>query len=335
MDYTKNYHLPQWVDEDRIRRIDFNDAMANIENGLSQGDTDRAALCGALMRQACNYWRRMAALSEAPWQEGFFRQGFAKGENSAIGRVVQLDDRIWTTSGNTPLRFEDIEVEKLSNISSEQGTDTCSFTFTLPIAGYMKYFLMKGYFKDNKDKLVDGAAVLRIYNDETGTLLEEQSTFVGGKTWQTGNLASGVFRNDVDRIFHAGTRYRIELQINALEIPCSYTLGANDNIPLVFLATGQEGVTLTRQLQTEEESRCGVVLARYDAPGCTAPLSVSCLGETLAPYALRDVTFGGKTVKEAEFRINRTIPADCTLALNIHCDNGGELNLYDWGAVLI
>ena len=34
MEYTKNYHLPQWVEEDRIQMEDFNDAMASIENGL-------------------------------------------------------------------------------------------------------------------------------------------------------------------------------------------------------------------------------------------------------------------------------------------------------------
>ena len=34
MEYTKNYHLPQWVEEDRIQMEDFNDAMVSIENGL-------------------------------------------------------------------------------------------------------------------------------------------------------------------------------------------------------------------------------------------------------------------------------------------------------------
>ena len=34
MEYTKNYHLPQWAEEDRIQMEDFNDAMASIESGL-------------------------------------------------------------------------------------------------------------------------------------------------------------------------------------------------------------------------------------------------------------------------------------------------------------
>ena len=35
MEYTTNYHLPQWVETDRIMMGDFNDAMASIEEGLN------------------------------------------------------------------------------------------------------------------------------------------------------------------------------------------------------------------------------------------------------------------------------------------------------------
>lgn len=34
MNYTENYHLPQWEETDRILRKDFNDAMASIETGM-------------------------------------------------------------------------------------------------------------------------------------------------------------------------------------------------------------------------------------------------------------------------------------------------------------
>ena len=37
MNYTEKYHLPQWEETDRIMRTDFNEAMANIENGIKAG----------------------------------------------------------------------------------------------------------------------------------------------------------------------------------------------------------------------------------------------------------------------------------------------------------
>ena len=34
MNYTEKYHLPQWEENDRILRTDFNSAMAVLESGL-------------------------------------------------------------------------------------------------------------------------------------------------------------------------------------------------------------------------------------------------------------------------------------------------------------
>ena len=35
MNYTTNYHLPQWVESDRILMEDFNDAMSGIDGGIA------------------------------------------------------------------------------------------------------------------------------------------------------------------------------------------------------------------------------------------------------------------------------------------------------------
>lgn len=39
MNYTENYHLPQWEEQDRVMRLDFNSAMASIEAGLKNAQT--------------------------------------------------------------------------------------------------------------------------------------------------------------------------------------------------------------------------------------------------------------------------------------------------------
>ena len=36
MNYTNNYHLPQWVETDRIQMEDFNDAMAAMDQGMAE-----------------------------------------------------------------------------------------------------------------------------------------------------------------------------------------------------------------------------------------------------------------------------------------------------------
>lgn len=48
MNYTKNYHLPQWDETDRIMRTDFNQMCADMENGLLKTARDAAeAVSGA------------------------------------------------------------------------------------------------------------------------------------------------------------------------------------------------------------------------------------------------------------------------------------------------
>ncbi|MDE6932686.1 MAG: hypothetical protein K2P37_08390 [Oscillospiraceae bacterium] len=39
MNYTENYHLPQWEETDRIMRTDFNQMCADMEAGLKSADT--------------------------------------------------------------------------------------------------------------------------------------------------------------------------------------------------------------------------------------------------------------------------------------------------------
>ena len=36
MEYTTNYHLPQWVETDRIMMGDFNEAMSSIDGGIAE-----------------------------------------------------------------------------------------------------------------------------------------------------------------------------------------------------------------------------------------------------------------------------------------------------------
>ena len=53
MDYTTNYHLPQWVKEDRVMMEHFNAAMAGIDQGIKDAkDTANTAESKADAAQA-------------------------------------------------------------------------------------------------------------------------------------------------------------------------------------------------------------------------------------------------------------------------------------------
>ena len=47
MEYTTNYHLPQWVETDRIMMEDFNDAMSGIDGGINEAKEAAEAVADA------------------------------------------------------------------------------------------------------------------------------------------------------------------------------------------------------------------------------------------------------------------------------------------------
>ena len=127
MDYTKNYHLPQWVDDDRIRRVDFNEAMANIENGLMEARSGRGDLSDSLLRMAYNSWQHLAMLPETPPQDGAFRQGFlptgswpSKAKDGT--ETIQLDEGRWFANFDQTPNAKDLQavIKQLSAISYEK-----------------------------------------------------------------------------------------------------------------------------------------------------------------------------------------------------------------------
>ena len=49
MEYTTNYHLPQWVESDRIMMEDFNEAMAAIDGGIKAAQDAADGGCKSLI----------------------------------------------------------------------------------------------------------------------------------------------------------------------------------------------------------------------------------------------------------------------------------------------
>lgn len=54
MNYTKNYHLPQWEESDRIMMEDFNHAMADIEAGIDSAKAEARQTDADLTSQIAN-----------------------------------------------------------------------------------------------------------------------------------------------------------------------------------------------------------------------------------------------------------------------------------------
>lgn len=68
MNYTPNYHLPQWVKSDRIMMEDFNAMNGSIENGLTAtaADSAQAVADAADAKQTANAAQQIAGNAYCP-----------------------------------------------------------------------------------------------------------------------------------------------------------------------------------------------------------------------------------------------------------------------------
>ena len=72
MDYTVNYHLPQWVESDRILMEDFNEAMAGIDTGIksAQDTADSGAAAASAPRMGQTVLASWSRSAMTPLESG-------------------------------------------------------------------------------------------------------------------------------------------------------------------------------------------------------------------------------------------------------------------------
>ena len=113
MNYTANYHLPQWDETDRIMRTDFNQMCADMESGLLKTARDAAAATSAVSSSAAAAAKKAqdtanSALAKAtaafapdnlPCVRGSFI-GTGEAHDIELGFQPQFLV-VWGTGGNT------------------------------------------------------------------------------------------------------------------------------------------------------------------------------------------------------------------------------------------
>ena len=173
MDYTKNYHLPQWVKSDRIMMDDFNRMCVDLENGLTgnrqktnelsgqiqqmkqetqeqiqTSDTaSQTSLKTGLLRLAYNHCYMLAAFEKQPPQSGFFFQRLGgAGPQPSISGLINREDALWIARGGEAYSMKDFtsQLKQVSEMKIVKGNaaenQPLVLRFTPPCPGYFTKF---------------------------------------------------------------------------------------------------------------------------------------------------------------------------------------------------
>jgi len=353
MDYTKNYHLPQWVDDDLIRRTDFNDAMASIESGLTAHQSGQDGIRDSLYRAACNNWRQLSAMSIAPWQDGVLRQEFIAASNYQVSGApndgtgtLRLYDGRWFANCGTAGTAAAVNAtaKEISPLSYEKKSNKYVVTFTPPYPVILQRLCGFGHYSRDSSsgaRQTEGCTG-RLYIDATGELVKE-ATYTGELFDALAGSGYSEFGLWLGVPVHQGVRYRYEVQMTKdLVLPCEYGLGVGKTdysgsaVNVFYCAgTNRASATFSGKLSMETPAAEGIALARYATYGAAGNVTLEWQGKTLTPRTVRSVTYKGKAAQEAEFLLKGPLPTESTLKLTAHCGKNGEFILYDWGATAI
>ena len=132
MNYTTNYHLPQWVESDRIMMEDFNETMVNIDSGLEGvKNTAHAESAAAQSAAAAAQATADAAYSPSnkPYVIGSYR-GTGNTQTITLGFRPSLLIIAGDKSSSTPSGHYALLGSHFGVVTADHGYDSITLTDT-------------------------------------------------------------------------------------------------------------------------------------------------------------------------------------------------------------
>lgn len=219
MEYTKNYHLPQWVKEDRIMMDDFNAAMSSLENGLTGldrkmgGGTDLT--WNAILRTG---WRMMEDHHElADPTEIYSRDGLTINPLSSEEMAGDFSGIVWREGAGVhagkgpevPLDVlhatcTGITCGTLSKDTPKDEFRTATYSFTAPLTGRITGFTLYYHLTYTPNDETPGYTHYTGY----GSLTVEEKN---GTAWKTVYQRSGV---DIERVLEVSAFLQDQVEVD-------------------------------------------------------------------------------------------------------------------------
>ena len=356
MNYTKNYHLPQWIKSDRIMMDDFNEMCRNIENGLSErnqtvdnlsgqitnvsntlsqqisGKAAESATFERFCRAAYNHYHLAALCAPFPRQMGVFHQSF-EPENVTVPGMTRWDGFCYMGKGTknvTVKEFYDaLTVEANMTVNNNSSVTPLSVRFTPTMPGVLKKFRLTGRYFCPQQVVEGGLCRVTLHNLSTN---KTEVSYTFSLNMGVGFDGRGPRTVAMNVPFHTGYDYRLKIEPLSSNYTLSYVPMFDNEFQVELLDLPSASITRTVPC---EPCGGGIVLVRYLPYGNGGTITLSWNNANVPAYATRTITDEqGRTFQEVEFRKSWAVPANSSLRLDLRCSNG-EIALYSWGAAFI
>ena len=339
MNYTENFHLPQWDEHDRIMRSDFNQMCADIESGLTRsrdtGETLNGRTLDRFCRMAYNHFHLVKSLDQIPAQTGIFYQDPAKDPSNVSG-TMQWGGVCFAGSGVSGVNYEKflelVQVHsqlKVVKDHPERGA-ALDFTFRCPVAGVLNRFFLHGEFSDNTPSTPTPCR-LTMTDQDTGSVVLSRTIDMA----QIGNRGALVYTVNGPFYFHSGSSYRVKIEPLSAVYTMETMLVLNSESP-VYCYFNNSPVTASHTFREAAASSGGLLILQCEVGGPGGMLTVTWDGKMLQPAAaLTHQDSIGRWYREYIYIHDGAVPATSTVALRFEDGGCGDFHFYDWGGILL
>lgn len=349
MNYTEKYHLPQWIESDRIMMDDFNQMCADIEAGLSQAaqtadaltqanDTRDKRLNRQLLRLAYNHYLATQTINPFPKQMGMFYQQAVRDLPSLVGEVWDGARFLGTGTGDfTTETFFQKCGKVISNLVMDKynpaNSKPLEVEICAPVTTKVTNFNLYGNIADNVPTTY-APFQLTLKNLDTGEM--EQSTKLDLRC----NIEAGILVNNpqpTSLYFLSGCHYLLKIEpIGNPVFSSDLMLRHGDAMTIKTSGGTGKKLDFSRTMKEETSSSLGVLTLKCKAGGATGQLTVKWDGKIMEPIAVQPCqNEQGLSLKEFIYFRQETIPAASTISVTFDCGANGGIWLQDWGAFLL
>lgn len=343
MNYTENYHLPQWVKDDRIMMEDFNQMCADLEAGMTENAQAAADVrkndkktSNRLLRLAYNHFCAVQELDGFPHQDGVFLQDFEK-DSSGLTGATRLNGKLFAGKFSENLTPGVISYQVLENMHFDKN-NLASATplkgiLKAPASGYVKDWVLGVSFK-NSAAGANFRVRFSVFNRETGGL---EQTFV--TTFTNRNDNGAAVYQAVDPIyFVGGVEYLIVGE--ALDAVCDMAQAQISIAGSMWANTQavqcQDTITASRTFLGTGGGDTGIAVLRCAIGGEGGTMRFLWDGVEREPVAVQTVNTGnGRGFREYVFLRDEPIPEDSSLSLRFVCNEEGSFMIHSWGMMVI
>lgn len=357
MTRTTNYQLPRWEANDPVRREDFNQAMANIEAGLTNDQAAAAKSIGQLWdglmygaERDLLAFRSQADAGRTPADPHIVYNGLdtASDAQSLSGAAWNEEKHIYL-GAETCITLDDIKansgVSQMGYVRSAAQDYSAYYYFTSPgkvhVTGWS--FMLMTFFSSSTAGQMDLQFELRAEKkEETGWSVAFQSESFPVHTEGTGTVTIWP-QAPADFITERDTEYRVALRLaSGGETSGAFGFTSSDStsslytndIRVSFTPVAETEGRHVKQLPTAGMHRA-LVLARYNVEPSEGGVSAF-LNETALDCAYRDGTDrNGQACRELRALARGPFPETSALRLDLSCGDTDDFCLLDYSVCLL